>query len=386
MTTSGPGTFFDGATSSRRQVALELGAESLQIRGTAGELLAEWAYADLASLSAPEGVLRVGLARGPMPARLEVRDPALAAALEQRIGARARVRVTSRRTQLRVVGWSLAAAVSAALVAIFGIPALSEEIAPLVPLSLEQRLGVSLDRQVRLFLDRGSKNGPFECGGGQADAAGRAAFDKLVNRLATAAALPLPLRASVVRMPVPNAFAIPGGRVYVFQGLIDKANTPDELAGVIAHEMGHVAHRDGLRALLQSAGLSFVFGMLLGDFGGGGAAVIAVRTVLQSSYSRETEAQADAYGARLVAKIGGDPRALGAILIRIAGTPGAFTKILLSHPEAQDRAAAINAIAGPRPATGGGIGKPMFGMLEPAEWDALKRICASGTQPAGRGS
>ena len=63
----------------------------------------------------------------------------------------------------------------------------------------------------------------------------------------------------------------------------------------------------GLRALIQSAGLSFVFGVMLGDFGGGGAAVIAVRTVLQSSYSRETEGQADAYGARLLADIGGGP-------------------------------------------------------------------------------
>jgi Zn-dependent protease with chaperone function len=79
-----------------------------------------------------------------------------------------------------------------------------------------------------------------------------------------------------------NAFAIPGGHVYVFEGLIETANTPDELAGVIAHETGHVAHCDGVRALLQSAGLSFGLGMLLG---GGGAAVIGVRTVLQSSYS-----------------------------------------------------------------------------------------------------
>ena len=86
----------------------------------------------------------------------------------------------------------------------------------------------------------------------------------------------------------------------MFEGLVDKANTPDELAGVIAHEMGHVAHRDGVRAVIQAAGLSFLFGMLIGDFSGGGAAVIAMRTVLQSSYSRETEAAADAWGAGLL--------------------------------------------------------------------------------------
>ena len=376
--------FFDGATTARQEVVVGLGPDAVQIHVASGELLAEWPYAELASFSAPEGVLRAGLARSTIPARLEIRDAAFAAALEQHIGARGRVRVTSRRTQLRVVGWSLAAAVSAALVALFGIPALAVQIAPLVPVAVEQRLGVSLDRQIRLLLDHGSTDRPFECGDTQAEASARAAFDKLVGKLASAAALPLPLRASVVRMPVANAFAIPGGRVYVFEGLIDKANTPDELAGVIAHEMGHVAHRDGLRSLLQSAGLSFVFGMMLGDFGGGGAAVIAVRTVLQSSYSRETEAEADAYGARLLAGAGGDPRALGDILQRIAGTPGAFTKILLTHPEAKDRAAAIARIAGPRSAAADGADKAV-GLLDAAEWASLKRICGAASQPAGRG-
>jgi Zn-dependent protease with chaperone function len=194
----------------------------------------------------------------------------------------------------------------------------------------------------------------------------------------------LPLQADVVRRPEANAIALPGGRVYVFQGLIAKANNADELAGVIAHEVGHVAHRDGVRSVIQAGGLSFLFGLLIGDFSGGGAAVIAMRTVVQSSYSRDTEAAADAYGAQLVAKLGRDPRALGAILIRIAGTPGPMAKVLLDHPEARERAAAIEAIAaaiGSRPARGtaafpdgtGGGGPP--GLLDAAEWAALKRIC-----------
>ncbi len=87
--------------------------------------------------------------------------------------------------------------------------------------------------------------------------------------------MPIPLKSAVVRRPEANAIALPGGHIYVFQGLIDKAETPDELAGVIAHEIGHVAHRDGTRSVLQAAGLSFLFGMLLGDFVGGGAVIFA---------------------------------------------------------------------------------------------------------------
>ena len=107
----------------------------------------------------------------------------------------------------------------------------------------------------------------------------------------------------MVRRGEPNAFALPGGRIYVFQGLIERAETVDELAGVLAHEIGHVAHRDGKRSVLQGAGLSFLFGMLLGDFVGGGAVIFAAKTILQTSYSREVETAADGYGVELDAQV-----------------------------------------------------------------------------------
>jgi predicted Zn-dependent protease len=177
----------------------------------------------------------------------------------------------------------------------------------------------------------------------------------------------MPIQAQVVRQPEANAFALPGGYIYVFKGLIDRAETPDELAGVIAHEIGHVAHRDGTRTVLQGAGLSFLFGMLLGDFVGGGAVVLAARTILGTRYSRDVENAADSYGVALMTKIGGDPRALGRFLLRIAGTTHVGPKLLLDHPETRERVAAIEAMAGSAPT------RPL---LDQAEWAALKNICA----------
>jgi Zn-dependent protease with chaperone function len=402
---SGPAIFFDGVTSARRSVRVDLGLTALAIHADAGEALAEWRYGELASYAAPDGVLRLGRATSPTPARLEIHDGDLAAAFQARVGSIKQFGAVEPRTRVKVVGWSFAAVASALLVAMFGIPAVVERVAPLVPVRVEQRLGASVDTQIRTWLDTGQHD-RFECGlepnqkpnqkpnqgpNERPDTqASRAAFDTLVRRLEAAAGLPLPVRAAVVRRTEVNAIALPGGRVYVFEGLIDKAETPDELAGVIAHEMGHIAHRDGVRAVMQAAGLSFLFGMLIGDFSGGGAAVIAMRTVLQSSYSRETEAAADAFGAALIVKLARDPRALGAILTRIAGTAGPNAKILLSHPEARERAAAIEAIAhAATPSqTGGGP------LLSAAEWTALKRICRAGPQAAppntppdtGRGS
>jgi Zn-dependent protease with chaperone function len=388
MTTTGSAIYFDGVTSARRDAAVELGATALQIRAPAGDLLAEWPYAEIAAFAAPEGVLRLGRADSPLAARLELRDPALTTAFNARAGAVRQIGAINRRTRAKVVGWSLAAAASAVLLAVFAVPAIVERVAPLVPIGVEQRLGTSVDVQVRRMLASG-KDADFECGDAPGATAGLAAFAKLVHSLETAAALPLPVHAAVVRHSEANAIALPGGRIYVFQGLVDRANNPDELAGVIAHEMGHVAHRDSVRAVMQAGGLSFLFGMLIGDFTGGGAAVIAVRTVMQSSYSRETEAAADAYGAALVAKLGRDPRALGTILLRIAGTPGPTMKILLSHPEAKDRAAAIEAIAGARPPGKriAGGGDAATGLISASEWAALKAICATSAQPEppGRG-
>lgn len=368
-TTAGSAIFFDGVTGARQVVTVELGPAALRVRAPGGDALAEWSYVELAAYSAPDGVLRLGRAKSPVLARLEIHDPELAGAVAAQAGPIKQFGAVEPRTRVKVVGWSLAAVTSAILVAMFGVPAIVTRVTPIVPVRVEQRLGASVDFQVRALLDRGPK-GRFECAAASPQAS-RAAFDKLVRRLEAAAALPVPVRASVVRRSEANAIALPGGRVYVFAGLVDKANSPDELAGVIAHELGHVAHRDGVRAVIQAGGLSFLFGMLIGDFSGGGAAVIAMRTVLQSSYSRETEAAADAYGAALIAKLGRDPRALGTILMRIAGTPGPTAKILLSHPDARERADAIEAIARAAPTAPA----PSDGLLTGAEWAALKRIC-----------
>jgi Zn-dependent protease with chaperone function len=381
MRNSGPAWYFDGRTSARLAATAELGAQSLQIRSPSGDLLAEWPYAELGVFSAPEGVLRLGRPRSPGAARLEIRDSELAAAFDAHAGAVRHVGAIDRRSRVKVVGWSLAALVSAVLVAIFGVPAIVSRLTPLVPIRLEQRLGASVDQQVRMVLAPATRDRPFECG--NAAQAGRVAFDKLVHELEAAATLPFSLSAAVIRRPEANAIALPGGRVYVFQGLLAKADNPDELAGAIAHEMGHVAHRDGVRMVMQAAGLSFLFGMLIGDFSGGGVAVLAMRSVLQSSYSRETEAAADAYGANLIGRLGRDPRALGAILIRIAGTPGPMAKILLDHPEAQERAAAIDALAaGARLPAGTNA---VAALLDASEWAALRRICAATPQQDQRG-
>jgi Zn-dependent protease with chaperone function len=363
----GRAIYFDGMSSARNEVMVQAEAGALRIIGAHGRLLDEWSYARLRRMSAPEGVLRLARSGDTLLARLEIRDAALAALIEDRAETLDRGGAAERRLRRKVIALSLAAGASLILTAIFGLPALASRVIPFVPLAVERRLGEAVDRQIRSAIDTQHLGAAFACGSGAAEARGRAALDKLVGELAAAAALPAALHVDVVRRSEPNAMALPGGQIYVDEGLIDKAQTPDELAGVLAHEIGHVAHRDGTRIVLQTAGLSFLFGMMLGDFVGGGAVVIAARTVLRSSYSRRVESAADAYSVGLMQQAGGDAHALAAVLGRIVGDKERGPKILLDHPETRDRIAAIEAItAVPARAP----------LLSAAEWNALKEICA----------
>lgn len=377
MVSSGTGVYFDGRTSRRQDVHVAFDEAALTLLQPDGRTLERWPLASLREIAAPVGVARIASERAHSLARLELRDPALTAALRAAapsLGASRRAEAGSTR---KVVFWSLAAVVSLTLFGLYGVPALADKVTPLLPWSVDVRMGDVADRQVRYLLPTGDRD--FECGGGEGEAHGRAALDALGAKLGAAAALPVPLRIVTVRSDIPNALALPGGYVYLFQGLIDAAETPDEIAAVLAHEIGHVAHRDGTRRTLQAGGVSLLFGFVLGDFTGGTAAVFIARLLTEASYSREAETSADVYAVKLMRTLGGDARGLGTLLNRIskrfgADDPSSFD-YLSSHPHTGERSRAIDAAAGSGPTTP---------LLDPAQFRALKTICgpAGGAPPS----
>src|SRR4051812_40276981 len=119
MNASGPATFFDGVTSAQRRVTVELTPAALVIRdaGSGSAILAQWAYAELVAIAAPANVLRLGHARSSALARLEVRDPALIAAIDALALPLDRTGKLERRNRIKVVLWSIGATVSLVLVA-----------------------------------------------------------------------------------------------------------------------------------------------------------------------------------------------------------------------------------------------------------------------------
>ena len=352
-----PVAYFDG-TSSRRHAATLAFADALEIV-VDGETKAKWPWADLRRADSAPGTLRLSCQSAPVLARLEIRDPALAAELTSR-ATDLDAHHLGRRGVAKIVGWSLAAAASIVLVVLYGMPLAADRLAPLVPESFERRIGDVSEQQVKLIFGQKVCSSP----------AGQAAFDKLITTVRNAAGLDTSVQSAVVSSEIPNALALPGGKIFVFDSLIAKANNPDEIAGVIAHELGHLKHRDNMRGLIYNGGTSFLIGLLFGDITGSSAVIFASRTLVTSSYSREAETAADTFSIAIMQKLGRPPKAMGELMLRVTGKEGGKGLTIIStHPLTEDRLARMSKEdQTPK-------GPPL---LTDAEWQALKGICGKG--------
>jgi len=172
------------------------------------------------------------------------------------------------------------------------------------------------------------------------------------ERLAAAAPGPkFPYQFKVVNVSDINAFALPGGFMYVNRGLIDAAHDEAELAGVIGHEMAHVALRHGTnqasKAYLAQAGLGVLGGLLgnsstgqiMGAVGGFGLNTLFLK------FSRTDEQQADIVGAQIMARAGYDPMAMARMFQTLeqqaGGNPSKLQQFFSDHPSPANREARI---------------------------------------------
>ncbi|MEE8172709.1 MAG: M48 family metalloprotease, partial [Alphaproteobacteria bacterium] len=150
-----------------------------------------------------------------------------------------------------------------------------------------------------------------------------------------------PFTFTLLDSPVINAFAVPGGYVYVSRGLMALANDEAELAGVVAHEIGHVTARHSAqrmsRGVLASLGVA-VLGAAVGEPLLGDAARLAAGAYIQG-YSREQEFEADQLGVRYLTRAGFDPMAMASFLATLGAEHGLALKI--AGTEGRDPAAGL---------------------------------------------
>ena len=318
--------YFDGLSSRARDVVLVHSTAALQLE-QAASIVATWPWESLRW--ADRAGRRLGSSLFP-DARLDLSDeeaeelvaliPALSSAAE-------------RKAHWKLVGALAAAGLSVAALVFFGVPAASGPLARATPLHVERQLGDSVVAQLDLAFDLCPDT----------VSPGARALQALGERLARHAAYPGAIEVRVLDLDIVNAFALPGGRVWVSRAVIAEADNPDELAAVVAHEIAHVENRDVMAALYRAMGFGLVLDAVIGGGSGAGQQLILLGgNLAEMRHSRSTEARADRRGMELLHAAGIDSRGMSGFFERL-GTMApdempAWTEFLSSHPDTGQRA------------------------------------------------
>jgi len=194
---------------------------------------------------------------------------------------------------------------------------------------------------------------------GLKDAAVQAYISRIGRRLAAQArGARYPYSFSIANYREINAFALPGGPVWVNRGAIEAAKNESQLAGVLAHEIAHISQRHSARqlsnAMVANLGLSLL-GALLGNSGGAGAANIAARYVASGAFlefSRDDEREADRVGAAIMARAGWDAHGMIELMQTIREQqrrdPSSVEVFFSNHPSPGDRIGGLDRVVAKR--------------------------------------
>ncbi|MHA7877229.1 M48 family metallopeptidase [Roseivivax sp.] len=357
---SAPATYYDGETAMPHPVtlAIDLPLKALVFE-VAGRTL-RWPLSEIRELPDTAGGDLVIFHRADDPlARLVMTDRSLVPHLPDR---RRRAPVGNRKV---IAAWAAGALASVALIIFVLVPLMADQLARFIPPEGERALG-----EVTLEQIRGALSEDFEPVAFCEAPEGRDALDTIRDRLALGTELPQELSVHVLDHEMVNAFALPGGFVVLFRGLLEEAGSAEEVAAVLAHEVGHVVSRDPTRHALRSAGSIGVLGLIFGDFAGGAAVLFLANQLIEAQYSQAAETGADAYAHEMLLNAGLSPAALGRMFDTfrdLDGEPPEIMAHFMSHPDLADRIAAAEAAV-----PGGYSPRPL---LSQAEWRALRRIC-----------
>lgn len=363
----------DGQVASVIDVTCRIDALGLRIADpvTNGEI-ALWPVDDVFPIHARRNELRVGANGKPYGARVIFTGATDAANARAALPGLAAHHRRERGRQWMLMGLTTLALVSVVVAYVYGVPLLAGRITQVIPSEWEQQFGDKVAAQVEAAL--GEQQGFEVCDPDPQSLANRA-IARFANAALAEAGSPFKPDVKVIRSAVPNAFALPGGKSFYFSALLEQTAEPDEFLGVMAHELGHVAHRHAMEQLIASAGTGLLIGFILGDMTGISVAGGLGVALIDSRFSREAEAQADRFAAETAKRLKFKPAGLASLLERVAGDDE-FSKalaLLSTHPLTTERRRVLELLAaevtGPQQ------------VFTDAEWQAIKHMCDRGGKP-----
>lgn len=358
------GYYLDGRNATRHSITIQLTATALDIMKADGSAI-RWPYSEIVQTQGGYEGEQVRLEYGaPLAQTVIVDDSAFLIAIQQATAQNAthfhNPQQRPRRLRLTILAGVALLGVTAGFY-VWGIPWVAQLLAPHIPVSWEERLGTSVLEQLAPPADR--------C----LDQPRLLALENIVTRLSQSMPdSPYRIRLTVLDRPAINAFALPGGQVVVFRGLLEATKTPEQLAAVLAHEFQHIYKQHSTRALIEQASTSLLIAAVSGDFTGGLAyGIEGARVLGMLRYSRLHEDEADREGLRLLQAAGIDPAEMIAFYrIMEAQDPHdvAASSYLSTHPDTNDRIARLTVLAGAPPP------HPVK-LLPLEEWKTLRSLC-----------
>lgn len=298
------------------------------------------------------------------PARLVLSEPNLIV-WTRKHAADLHKRDVRRGTAAKVIKRFALAGASIGLILFVILPRMADFLATRMPLETEVSFGKAVISQMERLLGA-DESGGLVC----REPEGQAALSRLASRLLADHNLKYAINFSVFDHEMVNAFAAPGAQIVILRGLLDSAESAEEVAAVLAHEIGHVEARDPTRLMLRAAGSAGIVSIILGDVTGGSVIGIIGDQLLQSSYTRRAEAAADTFALKMLQDAKISAARFGDFFDRLELLESEFTmpEYLSSHPSSADRATRVREFS-----TGQGATAPV---LTDAEWQALKAICS----------
>jgi beta-barrel assembly-enhancing protease len=351
--------FFDGEVARDHVVSAELVPEGLAVEGLDVSRRV-WSLSGLVAIAPIKAGYPVRLGHDGVPgARLVITQDAFVRELVSRaphLAGGLNVRKAGR--------WAAIITVSALIT--LGVLYLTLSYAPqtlatMLPESWRKTLG----DQIEATLSRGAKL----C----ATSKTNATLSTLAARLTEGNPQAPAFEVKIYDIAIINAFALPGSRIVLTQKLIETAATPEEVAGVLAHEMGHVHHHHPEAQLVRAMGIE----LLLKIASGGGDTISGLAGLLAIlRYSRDAEREADSFALDEMTTAGIDPLGLKRFFERVmklegdrgssSGIFGTVSDMMSTHPVTQERIEAI------KPLPEGIAARPV---LSDADWASLKKIC-----------
>ena len=332
------GYYLDGKTADKQAVEIQLQSESLRITTKTGAVFF-WPYQEIRQT---QGFYRdepVQLERGgKIPEILLIKDHEFLTSLHN-FTPKAVKRFhnpAQRGLRLRLTIYAAAGIIALGFFFyIWGIPLLAKAITPHIPLSWEKGMGESILSMVapeeKLCNDKKLQQ----------------AIDEIVARLSAADPGPYSFKVFVVKSPIFNAVALPGGNIVVFGGLLEKTPSPEALAAVLAHEMQHIKKRHVTKRIIEDSSTGLIISAVSGDVTGSMLYGVKIaHNLAMLSYSRQDEEEADAGGMKTLLAANIDPEAMIHFfeIMKEKNHKFKMPQYLSTHPDLDERIARLKTI------------------------------------------